>query len=95
MEHTSGSGEIHQADIKTPTGIVIEVQHSSMTDAERSSREEFYGNLVCVHDGLPFRQNFDIYYGLPDPESEIANDLVWFKAQRHTYGGNAGMYFRL
>ena len=95
VSQTSDSGEIHRADIKTPTGIVIEVQHSTMTDAERSSREEFYGNLVWVLDGLPFQKNFDIYHGLPDPESEVAKDLVWFKAQRHMHGGNTGMYFRL
>lgn len=32
---TAADGEIHRADIITPTGIVIEVQHSAITDAER------------------------------------------------------------
>jgi competence protein CoiA len=41
ITHTAHDGEIHRADIKTPTGIYIEVQHSSMTDAERLSRESF------------------------------------------------------
>ncbi len=88
-------GEIHRADIKTPTGIVIEVQHSSMTDAERQSREDFYGNLVWVIDGSGFRKSFDVYHRLPDPNSELASDLVWAKAQRHMNGANAGMFFRL
>lgn len=48
VSHVAEDGEIHRADIKTPTGIVIEIQHSSMTDAERISREEFYQNLVWV-----------------------------------------------
>ena len=95
VSHTADDGEIHRADIKTPTGIVIEVQHSSMTDAERQSREDFYGNLVWVTDGSPFRKNFDIYHGLPDPHSELARDLVWGKARRHMHGDNAGMFFRL
>ena len=95
VSHTADDGEIHRADIKTPTGIVIEVQHSTMTDAERQSREEFYGNMVWVLDGSPFQKNFDIYHGLPDPESEVARDLVWFKAKRHMHGGNTGMFFRL
>jgi hypothetical protein len=93
--HTADDGEIHRADIKTPTGIVIEAQHSSMTDAERQSREEFYGNLVWVIDGSRFRKNFDVYHGLPDPNCELARDLVWAKAKRHMNGANVGMFFRL
>lgn len=97
VSHTADDGEIHRADIKTVTGIVIEVQHSSMTDAERQSREEFYENLVWVIDGSGFRKNFDIYHGLPDPKSELARDLVWGKVQRHMIGANAGagLFFRL
>ena len=51
ITHIAPDGEIHRADIKTPSGIVVEVQHSAMTDAERLSREAFYGNLVWVIDG--------------------------------------------
>ena len=39
ISHVASDGEIHRADIKTPTGIVIEVQHSAMTDTGRLSRE--------------------------------------------------------
>ncbi|EHA15554.1 hypothetical protein HAL1_09847 [Halomonas sp. HAL1] len=88
-------GEIHRADVKTPTGIVIEIQHSAMTDAERISREEFYQNLVWIIDGTVFQDNFDIYHMLPDPNSELAQDLVWSKAKRHMNGANAGLFFRL
>lgn len=95
ISHTALNGEIHRADIKTPTGIVIEVQHSSMTDAERISRENFYKNLVWVIDGSVFQKNFDIYHMLPDPESELAQDLVWTKARRHMHGSNRGLFFRL
>ena len=95
VSHTANDGEIHRADIKTPTEIVIEVQHSTMTDAERQSREEFYGNMVWVLDGSVFHKNFDIFHGLPDPKSEIAQDLVWFKAKRHMHGANRGMFYRL
>lgn len=95
ISHTAPDGEIHRADIKTPTGIYIEVQHSSMTDAERESREAFYQNLVWVIDGTPFRKNFDIYHMLPDPASELARDLVWAKAARHMAGANCGIFFRV
>jgi len=45
VSHTAENGEIHRADVKTTTGIVIEFQHSAMTDQERLSREQFYKNL--------------------------------------------------
>ncbi|KVD23153.1 CoiA-like domain protein [Burkholderia ubonensis] len=95
ISHVAPDGEIHRADIKTPTGIVVEVQHSAMTDAERTSREAFYGNLVWVIDGRGFRHNFDIYHALPDPASELARDLIWLKAKRELRGAAAGIFFRL
>lgn len=95
IAHVAPDGEIHRADIKTPTGIVIEFQHSAMTDAERQSREDFYGNLVWVIDGRGFRDNFDIYHLLPAPDSQIAQDLVWCKASRTMRGAARGLFFRL
>lgn len=95
VSNVARDGEIHRADVKTPKGIVIEFQHSAMTDAERVSRENFYQNLVWVIDGTVFQDNFDIYHILPDPKSELAHDLVWSKAKRHMNGANAGLFFRL
>src|ERR1700722_10137932 len=66
-----------------------------MSDAERLSREAFYGNLIWALDGEPFKSDFDIYHELPDPRSEIARDMVWAKARRHMNGANAGLLFRL
>lgn len=95
ISHTAADGEVHRADIKTPTGIYVEVQHSSMTDAERTAREGFYQNLVWVVDGRAFRHNFDIYHMLPDPKSVLSQDLVWAKAARHMHGANNGIYCRV
>lgn len=95
VTHVAPDGEIHRADIKTATGIIIEVQHSSMTDQERISREQFYGNLIWIIDGRAFKENFDIYHLLPDPSSELAQDLVWEKAKRHLQGAANGIFFRL
>lgn len=95
ISHTAQDGEIHRADIKTPTGIYVEVQHSSMTDVERVSREKFYKNLVWLIDGRGFRQNFDIYHMLPDPKSELAQDLVWTKATRPMRGAADGLFCRV
>lgn len=95
IHHVASNGEIHRADIVTPTGIVIEIQHSAMTDAERISRENFYSNLVWILDGLPFKENFDIYHMLPAPTSDVAQDVVWAKAKRHMDGANTGLFFRM
>jgi len=91
--HVAPDGEIHRADIKTHTGIVIEIQHSTMTDAERISREKFYGNLVWVIDGSPFKHNFDLCHLLPNPASELAQDVIWYKAKRGQ-ATTSGMFYR-
>lgn len=95
VPHVAPDGEIHRADVKTAHRIVVELQHSSITDVERMSRERFYGNLVWVLDGRDFRKNFDIYHKLPDPNSELARDLVWSKDTREKKGAARGLYLRL
>ena len=95
ISYTASDGEIHRADLVTPTGIVIEFQHSQMSDEERLSRESFYKNLVWVVDGSEFRKNFDIYHQLPHPTSELTKDIRWFKATREKKGAAHGMFWRL
>ncbi|MGI4796978.1 MAG: hypothetical protein ACRYG8_23585 [Janthinobacterium lividum] len=95
MHHVASGGEIHRADVKTPTGVVVEFQHSAMTDAERQAREAFYGNLVWVIDGRRFANRFDIYHMLPANNSDIAADLVWVKATREMQGAAGGLFHRL
>lgn len=95
VSHIADDGEVHRADVKTPTGIVIELQHSAMGDEERIARERFYKNLVWVIDGSVFSQNFDIYHMLPAPDADIAQDVVWSKAKRHRNGANRGLFFRV
>lgn len=88
-------GEIHRADIITSTGIVIEVQHSAITDLERHSRETFYQNMVWILDGSGFKKQFELHHLLPDPDIPEAQDLVWRKAARGLNGANAGIFWRL
>lgn len=78
INHVAPDGEIHRADVKTPSGIYGEVQHSAMTDAERQSREDFYQNLVWIIDGRRFQKNFTIHHLLPDPALPWARDCRWF-----------------
>jgi competence protein CoiA len=95
ISQVAADGEIHRADIKTPRGIVVEIQHSAITDDERVSREKFYRNLVWVIDGREFQNRFTILHPLPDPSTELGKDLVWYKARRHQHGSSRGIFFRL
>ena len=45
------SGELHIADVKTPSGLVIEFQRSTIHPDEISAREVFYKKMVWVVDG--------------------------------------------
>lgn len=55
--HRAPDGERHIADLKAPHGLVIEFQHSAITEIERSARTGFYGNMTWVVDGM--RRNRD------------------------------------
>ena len=82
VSHTAPDGEVHRADIKTPTGIVIEVQHSTMTDSERESRETFYDNLIWIVDGRSFQNRFHLGWILPGPNADGFEDIIWFRQTR-------------
>ena len=51
------SGELHIADIKTPNGLVMEFQHSSISETESAVREGFYGPMIWVLDGLRLKMD--------------------------------------
>lgn len=89
------TGEQHRSDVGTPNGVYIEVQNSLISDFERSSRENFYKNLIWIVNGAPFLQNFNICHRLPDPESELAKDLAWYPAQPNMTGTIDGMCWRI
>jgi len=55
--HTSKTGEKHIADIKTPNGLVVEFQHSSIEKKEVSTRNAFYENIIWIVDGK--RRKYD------------------------------------
>lgn len=95
VSHTAPDGEVHRADIKTPTGIVIEVQHSAMTDEERESREGFYENLVWIIDGRSFRSNFYVGWMLPDPSADGFDDIVWCRQARRAFRNNIDSTVRM
>lgn len=53
-------GEKHIADIKTPHGIVIEFQNSSISTTTIRVREDFYENMIWVVNAETFKDNFKI-----------------------------------
>ena len=60
--HFAEDGEKHIADVKTPSGLVIEFQHSAIKPDEQRSRELFYRKMIWIVDGTRLktdRERFD------------------------------------
>ena len=53
------TGEKHIADIKTDSNLVVEFQHSNISDEERISREVFYKRMIWVVDGTRRKRDFE------------------------------------
>jgi len=53
-------GEKHIADIKTPDGIVIEFQNSSISTSTIRIRENFYQDMIWVVNAKQFKDNFKV-----------------------------------
>lgn len=52
--------ERHIADIKTPGGLVLELQNSSISSVTIKIREQFYDNIVWLINADNFKDNFSI-----------------------------------
>ncbi len=73
------SGEKHIADVRTPHGLVIEFQRSTIHPDEVLAREQFYQKMIWIIDGCKNdadRYNFSIMRG-PTNDSGLAN-FHWF-----------------
>lgn len=46
IAYDEATGEKHIADVRTPSGLVIEFQHSVISSEEVIAREAFYKNMV-------------------------------------------------
>ena len=51
------NGELHIADLRTPSGLVIEFQHSAIKPPERAARETFYQNMLWIVDGTRLKRD--------------------------------------
>lgn len=52
------TGEKHIADIKTIGDMVVEFQHSNISEEERISRENFYKHMIWIVDGTRRKRDF-------------------------------------
>ena len=52
------TGEKHIADIKTNENMVVEFQHSNISEEERISRERFYKDMIWIVDGTRRKRDF-------------------------------------
>ena len=50
--------EKHIADVRTTHSLIMEFQHSNITPQERTSREQFYKNMVWVVDGTRLKRDY-------------------------------------
>ena len=74
------TGEKHIADIKTNYGMVVEFQHSNISEEERISREKFYKNMIWIVDGTRRKRDFDHF------AKAFEYNSIWCAAQKsHLY----------
>lgn len=57
IHHVDERGERHIADIKTESGLVIEVQHSAISPDEKDAREAYYKQMVWVVDATRLKRD--------------------------------------
>jgi competence protein CoiA len=86
LHYDSDTGEKHIADVKTKDGVVIEFQNSPISSLELIARENFYKNMVWVVNGQKFKNRFYILDKLPNPKSELANNVRFIPTKyKHLY----------
>lgn len=78
--HFAPNGEKHISDVKTPSGLVIEFQHSQISPEEQKAREDFYGGMIWIVDGTRLKRD------RPRFEDELRRHAFyyqWHKATPH------------
>jgi len=86
IHHSEITGEKHIADIKTPNGLIIELQNSPISTDELNSREEFYKNLIWIVNGQAFKNSFHILHRLPNPKAEFVQDIAFMDSKKDDLG---------
>jgi len=73
----------HIADIKLPTGKVIEIQHSNLPIDVVAERESFYENMVWIFDGREFEDRFIIKEKYDDNDELIYHTFKFKKPRQY------------
>lgn len=73
------TGEKHIADIKTIGDMVVEFQHSNISEKERISRENFYKHMIWIVDGTRRKRDF-IHFA-----EAFDFNCIWHVAQNRLY----------
>ena len=78
--HSAGDGEKHIADVKTPSGLVIEFQHSAINPDEQSSRERFYKKMIWVVNGTRLKTDREKFasLGWRTPNYYQRHEIDWW-----------------
>ncbi len=74
--HRSANGEFHRADVKTDKNRIIEFQYSAISSNEQQSRNEFYGKIVWVVNGLRRKRDSDQFFSAIKVVGGLDNQLV-------------------
>ncbi|MDO5895734.1 competence protein CoiA [Agrobacterium sp. Azo12] len=82
--HYADDGERHIADVKTDTGLVIELQHSPISPDERLSREMFYKQMVWVVDGLRYKTDLEAFRSVVEFATILRDDPLYIDPRRKT-----------
>lgn len=75
------TGEKHIADIKTNMGLIVEFQHSHISDEERVSREKFYKTMIWIVDGTRRKNDYNRFIKAIDNKDILHfkdNNRLWF-----------------
>jgi hypothetical protein len=60
----------HRADIKLKSGLIVELQHSSLSIDDIEEREEYYGNMIWLFDGSGFYDKMEFRFKQPEHGDE-------------------------
>ncbi len=66
--------ERHRADIRCPSGLVLEFQNSHISPEEIESREKLYGDMLWVVNGKEFTDRFLLFETLTDEQMYLHTD---------------------
>lgn len=72
-------GEVHhRADIRTKAGVVVEIQHSTISQSEIKERERFYGDMCWVFDLTQPSSRYEFLYraDLDKPEVLLISEVL-------------------